>query len=85
MRTADKLADDLNQARIVNLSAGVLYPILNKHEEEKIAQMCAKFTNGETNFVADVASLTYIRELKRTLEVKQKQGESAAKILNKEK
>ena len=82
MRSKERLIEDLNQARLVNISAGVIYPLLEKHEEEKVSAMCAKFTNGETNFLADVASLAYIRELKRSLEVKQKQGESAAKVMN---
>lgn len=77
----EKLTSQMNDARLINMSEQVLYPLLQRHADDRVKVMCSRFRDGETNFVRDVAQISYIQELLGELNRKQIKGNKARKEL----
>jgi hypothetical protein len=82
--TKDEELSILGDSRLINLTEHIIYPYLDKKVQSRIAIMCGKFANGETNFVADVGYLSAISDLKNDLKQKQKIGKTVYAKNNKE-
>lgn len=76
-----KLFSDMNDARLINMGEHLLKPILKKHIEQRVSTMCSKFNGGETNFVKDVAQISYIHDLLNELKTIQIKGNKAMEKL----
>ena len=80
-KNLERMTQLMNDARLLNMTESVLYPLLQKHMDQKVKQMCARFRSGHTEFIQDVAQLSYIEELTSELTRKQAQGNRARKDL----
>lgn len=74
-----------NDARLINATEGVLFPLLIKGREDAISTMCAKFRGGEKDLLTDVARITTLDDLIRQLKAKQQKGNKAADALTRGK
>lgn len=72
----------LHDARLINISEGVLFPLLKQREENQIALLCAKFDGGDSNILTDVAKLSAFREITRELKRIQTKGHQASEEIN---
>lgn len=82
MNPNEKLVNDLNQGRLANLGADVLFPILTKHRDELVQRMCARFRDGEKDLIAEIAQISYIEDLLAEIQNVSKRGERAFNKLN---
>ena len=84
MNSHEQLVRDMTDGRLVNISESLLFPMFQKHLKQRVDEMCGKFRAGETNLLADIATIAYIRDVVRELEVKQARGNFAVKQLHEE-
>lgn len=82
MRSGDELFSIAHDARLVNLSEGLLFPLLERKQENQVALLCAKFEGGDSNLLTEVAKLSVIRGLIQELKRVQAKGSKAAEELN---
>jgi len=80
-KNLDKLVSAMNDGRLLNLSEQVLFPLLTRHMDDRVLQMCAKFREGQKEFIGDVAAISYIQELVSELKNKQTKGNQAREKL----
>lgn len=70
-----------NDARLINATEHLLYPILQGMKKEAVDQMCAKFRGGEDDLLTDIARITVLDDLIRKLRATQIKGNTAHKEL----
>lgn len=71
----------VQDARLINLSESLLFPLLDKMIEERVDLMIAKFNGGETELLAHVAMIASLKDFKIKLKQAQAKGNrEAAKI-----
>lgn len=80
----EKLASLMNDARLIAASDNVIYPLIELKITQRINAACAKFSGGETSFVADIAYIQGLKEIKNELKKMQESGNRAALELNKD-
>lgn len=80
----EKLYALAHDARLVNLSEGLLFPLLERKKESQIALLCSKFEGGETNLLTDIAKVSVYRELIAELKRVQAKGNTASQEINNE-
>lgn len=80
-KSAERLAQELNDSRLIGMCEQVLLPLLDKHLASRINLMCGRFREGQTDFVSDVAQISYIQELTNELNNKREKGNKARKEL----
>jgi len=74
----------MHDSRLVNLSEGLLFPLLERKKEAQVALLCAKFEGGESNLLTDVAKLSVYKSLIEELKRIQTKGNNAAKEIHNE-
>lgn len=68
-------------ARLLNVSEGVLFPLLEGMRENAIVLLCSKYRGGDTNLVAETARIAVLDDILNLLKTKQKVGNKAANDL----
>jgi len=66
-----------SDARLINATEHLLYPLLRGMKSEAVDQMCAKFRGGETNLLTDIAKITVLDDLLKKLQSVQHKGNLA--------
>ena len=78
----EKLAESMSEARLISASDNVIFPMIKKMIDQKIERACGRFENGDTNFLAEIASIAAMKEIERSLRDKILQGNKAVKALH---
>jgi hypothetical protein len=73
-----------HDARLVNLSEGLLFPLLERKKESQVNVICSKFEGGETNLLTDIAKLSVYKGLIEELKRIQAKGNNATERINNE-
>lgn len=79
----EKLVSLMNEARLISASDNVIYPLIDLKIKQRLDQACAKFVNGDTCFISDIAYIQGLKEIKLKLQQMQTAGNQAALELNK--
>lgn len=80
----EKLVSLMNEARLISASDNVLYPLIDLKIKQRLDLACSRFVGGETNFIADIAYIQGLKEIKLKLQQMQEAGNKAALQLNKD-
>ena len=62
-----KLVETANSGRLIALAEHEIYPLLDKRITERIQLMRSKFSGGEKDFLADMAYIAALMDLKNHL------------------
>lgn len=85
-REMEKQTQLMQDARLISLNDGVIYPMLLRQKDAAISRMIWKFDEGkDLNFIAEVAQLSLIDKQLRELQRKQTLGNNAFEKLNQDK
>lgn len=76
-----KLVEIANSGRLINLAEQEIYPLLDKKIQERMHLMRSKFAGGEKDFLADVAYISSLMDLRRYFESVQEKARAAFKTL----
>lgn len=71
----EKLKQD---ARYINMSEQVLWPLLSELKESAINRMCLAFQGGKTDLIGEVAYIVAIRSVETALSITQTRGNKLA-------
>lgn len=75
----------VQDARFLNLSESIIFPLLDTMIQERQDLMVSKFTGGEKDLLAEVAGIAALKDLKTRLKSMQLKGNrAAAKITEKD-
>ncbi len=80
--TDEKLVNLMGEARLIAAADNVIFPLIDKKIEEKINYAVGKFANGEDDFIAEIAYIAAMKDIRRELDFKQTQGNKAVKALH---
>jgi hypothetical protein len=80
----EKLASLMGDARLINASDNIIFPLIKKLIEERITQACGRFQMGETSFIGDISYIYGLRQIEEKLKKLQTQGNEAYKKLHAE-
>jgi Ran GTPase-activating protein (RanGAP) involved in mRNA processing and transport len=78
----EKLAQAMNDGRMVNIAENLLFPLLEDEIALKLNLMCNKYREGKQDFLSEVAYITMAKDLINKLKVLQRQGNRALKELH---
>lgn len=67
---------------MISAAEHVLYPTLDHMVQQRIEIACAKFRNGDTDFIGDIAFICGLKDLENELKLKQLAGNRAYKKLH---
>jgi hypothetical protein len=83
MNVDEKLVNIMNEARMIAASEDLIFPMIDLMIQNRIDMACGRFQSGSTDFVADVAYITALKDLSIDLKSKQLKGNRVAeKIYN---
>lgn len=74
----------MQQARAINASENLLFPLIDKIIGNKINSMVSEFNGGKTEFIGNVAGIAALFEIRQNLVSMQTQGNSILEKLNRE-
>lgn len=67
MENIDKLEEAMLNSQALHASEHVLLPLIEAKIQARLNQACSKFTGGEKDFVADIAYIQGMKEIKSSL------------------
>lgn len=79
-----KRVEEMNAGRVASIAAPVLFPILEEGIRQEMEIMCRNFKQGHTDFIANVAKISTLIDLKKNFEQTIRKGETAASKIIKE-
>ena len=79
----EKLASIMGDARLISASENIIYPLIELKINQRLNMACGKFVGGKTDFIADIAYIQGLKEIKQELLKLQKTGNQAAFELTK--
>lgn len=78
----EELLRQAHEARAVNLSESLLYPLLERKIQSQVSLIVSLFNGGETDFLKAVAQLASYQGIKEELKRIQQKGNKASEELN---
>lgn len=73
----EKELNQIRDARLVNMSEHLLYPMLEEDISRIINQACSRFRAGEKDFQNEIAQITHIQDMLIRLKQIQQKGNHA--------
>ncbi len=80
--TDEKLATHMHDARLIAACDTIIYPLLETRIGMRLNIACARFREGKTDFVADIAYITGLQDLVTELKQLQTKGNRAYEKLH---
>lgn len=78
----EKMMAWAHDARLINLSEGVLFPMLQKAREEAVQAMCSKFRAGNHDLLTEVARVVAYDDFILKLRAVQQKGNKAQEVIS---
>jgi len=73
----------MNDGRLLNGAEHIVFPLINKMITDRVNLACVNFSAGKTEFIADIAFISGLKEIEQKLKRIQNEGNQAHDKLNK--
>ncbi len=77
----DKLVEAMNDARLLAACDNLIFPLIEQRISDRLNVACANYRAGKTDFLADIAYVTGLQDIKAELQRVQTVGNKAIEKL----